>query len=97
MTPHERAEKIVERFISTHEGFAPGDKHALIAAIEQGFNEVLEYAEAKIGLEMFFYEEKRKQFPNLLVLLGMQNAKNIVGAMKTPYSSPKYDYTRPKG
>ncbi|TDQ63589.1 hypothetical protein ATL17_1596 [Maritalea mobilis] len=44
MTPRDRAEKIVERFLSTPEGFAPDDKQALIAAIEQGMNEVLEDA-----------------------------------------------------
>ncbi|AVX04217.1 hypothetical protein MXMO3_01691 [Maritalea myrionectae] len=48
MTPRDRAEKIVERFLSTPEGFAPDDKQSLIAAIEQGMNEVLEDAATKL-------------------------------------------------
>jgi len=51
MTPHERAKAIVERFFATPEGYAPDDKKALTAAIEQGMNEVLEDAATKLGKE----------------------------------------------
>lgn len=51
MTPRDRAEKIVERFLSTPEGFAPDDKQALIAAIEQGMNEVLDMASDCLKVE----------------------------------------------
>lgn len=87
MTPKERAEQIATAHYNKPVGNAAQDKSDLIAAIEQGMNEVLEQAEAKIGLEMFFYENNGSNTPTeqttLAMLQGLQHAEHIVRALKS--------------
>lgn len=94
MTPRDRAEKIVERFLSTPEGFAPDDKQAPIAAIEQGMNGVIDEAvklvDWKVRSAWALHKcsiSKHRKFEARMLAQSNEKLRDNIRALKSPDNS----------